>query len=251
MKKDLPIIALDFEDAYEAMAFVKKFGNRALNLKIGMELYYASGPQIIQDLIDMGHEIFLDLKLHDIPNTVERSMVALAKKGVSMINVHAIGGAGMMEAAMRGLQKGTRPGGKTPVLIAVTQLTSTTPEMLERDQLSRVGMQENILHLAELTQKAGLNGVVCSPLEAGLIKKHVGSDFVTVTPGIRLSDNAVQSDDQKRIATPFNAAGLGSDYIVVGRPVTRAQDPVTAYQGILDDWQAGRRQAQLNVGKEG
>ncbi|WP_124057840.1 orotidine-5'-phosphate decarboxylase [Vaginisenegalia massiliensis] len=240
MKKELPIIALDFEDAYEAMAFVKKFEYQQLNLKIGMELYYASGPQIIQDLTEMGHEIFLDLKLYDIPNTVERSMMALAKKGVSMINVHAIGGKHMMEAAMNGLVRGTRLGAKTPLLIAVTQLTSTTPEMLERDQLSRVGMQENILHLANLTQEAGLNGVVCSPLEAGLIKEHVGDNFLTVTPGIRLQQGNVRKDDQKRIATPFNAAELGSDYIVVGRPITRAENPVATYESILADWQAGR-----------
>lgn len=230
-----PIIALDFQDLDQLNDFLDKF-DQPLNVKIGMELYYTTGLEMIKELQARGHHIFLDLKLHDIPNTVKWAMKTLAKQGIDMVNVHALGGKVMMEAGRKGLEKGTQAGQQPPLLLAVTQLTSTSQEQLSQEQLSSASMAESVSHLAKLTKEAGLNGVVCSPLEAQAIKDQLGPDFVTVTPGIRLVKG---EDDQKRTATPYEAALNGCDYIVVGRPITQAQDPLTAYQAITDDWLKG------------
>ena len=223
MAKDV-IVACDFRSEAETLAFLEKFGPERPFVKIGMELFYAEGPQIVRKLKSRGHKIFLDLKLHDIPNTVKKSMAVLSSLGADLINVHAAGTSAMMRAALEGL---TRPDGTRPLLIAVTQLTSTGPESLRRELLIETPMEETVLAYAENARNSGLDGVVCSPLEAGKVKARCGADFLTVTPGIRFAESA--ADDQTRIASPARARELGSDYIVVGRPVTAAQDPAAAY----------------------
>ncbi|MGB4491921.1 MAG: orotidine-5'-phosphate decarboxylase [Halanaerobiales bacterium] len=225
MKKEL-IIALDFKNRAETEKFLEVFQEEKPFLKVGMELFYSEGPAIIKALKEKGHRIFLDLKCHDIPNTVKRSMAVLAGLGVDLVNVHAGGGIKMMEAAVEGLEEGAF--GKRPLCIAVTQLTSISPEILSEELLVSHDLKETVLHYARNARKAGLDGVVCSPLEAGMIKADIGQDFITVTPGIRLKDSV--QDDQVRITTPLEARELGSDYIVVGRPITRAKDPLAIYR---------------------
>lgn len=239
MKKQKPIIALDFNRASEVNDFIHLFGNEQLNIKIGMELFYSNGPDIVKNLIDSNHDIFFDLKLHDIPNTVKNTMKVLAKLGVKMVNVHAQGGREMMVAAKMGLEEGTPAGQSRPKLLAVTQLTSLSEEAFRTEQQCSHSLQENILHYAELTYQAGLDGVICSPLEAELIHQKTSPDFLTVTPGIRLETKI--TDDQTRIATPEQAAILGSDYIVVGRPITQAKNPLAAYQSIQQTWEQALR----------
>lgn len=240
MNPNKPIIALDFATVEELTKFISLFPEESLNLKIGMEMYYMTGPALVKELIGKGHDIFLDLKLHDIPNTVKRSMSMLATLGISMVNVHAMGGSIMMEAARQGLEEGTPEGQERPILLAVTQLTSTTQQQVNNEQLSQTPIDESVLHYASLTAKAGLDGVVCSPLEATDIKTLLSKNFLTVTPGIRLTTEEISGDDQYRIATPSQAAHYGSDYIVVGRPITRSKDPVKAYQFITRQWQQAR-----------
>lgn len=241
MESKLPIIALDFATVNELREFLALFPEgEALNLKVGMEMYYMNGPELIRELVAAGHKLFLDLKLHDIPNTVKRSMSILAQLGVSMVNVHAMGGSSMLEAARDGLIAGTPAGIKPPLLIAVTQLTSTTQTQVKDEQLSRVTLDASVLHYAATTAAAGLDGVVCSPLEAAEIKQALGQNFLTVTPGIRLASNQVTQDDQYRIATPEKAAAIGSDYIVVGRPITRAHKPLETYRQLTHAWQIAK-----------
>lgn len=236
MKKDKPIIALDFASKEKAQVFLEQFAGEALNVKIGMELFYSSGPDFVKEIVAAGHDVFLDLKLYDIPNTVKHAMAQLAQLGVSMVNVHASGGVEMMEAAQAGLEAGTKQGQKVPMLIAVTQLTSREDKTNQHEQQLAVTQDESILHLAHLTKSSGLAGVVCSPLEAGKIKQALGANFQTVTPGIRLADHTIEQDDQVRITTPKQAAERGSDYIVVGRPITKAEKPVVTYNFILREW---------------
>ena len=224
MGKDV-IIACDFASREDTLAFLDKFTGKKPYIKIGMELYYAEGPQIVRELKERGHKIFLDLKLHDIPNTVKKAMSVLSRLGVDMTNVHAAGTISMMEAALEGL---TRPDGSRPQLIAVTQLTSTTQERMESDLLIEKPLDEVVMHYAANAKAAGLAGIVCSPLEAGKVHERCGSEFITVTPGVRFSDSA--ADDQRRVMTPAEAKRIGSDYIVVGRPITGAADPVAAYE---------------------
>ena len=225
MGKDV-IVACDFGSREETMAFLDKFaGERKPFVKIGMELFYSEGPDIVREIKARGHKIFLDLKLHDIPNTVKRAMRSLSALDVDMTNLHAAGTISMMEAALEGL---TRPDGTRPLLIAVTQLTSTDEERMRRDLLIERPINEVVLHYADNARKAGLDGVVCSPLESPIVHGTVGAGFMTVTPGVRFADGDV--GDQKRIATPARAKELGSDYIVVGRPITAAEDPVAAYE---------------------
>ena len=224
MAKDV-IIACDFAGRVETLAFLDRFESRKPFVKIGMELFYAEGPDIVREIKARGHKIFLDLKLHDIPNTVKKSMAVLAKLDVDMVNVHAAGASEMMHAALEGL---TRPDGSRPLLIAVTQLTSTSEERMQKELLISESLPKTVLRYAENAKNSGLDGVVCSPLEAGSVKSRCGADFLTITPGVRFADSA--SDDQSRIATPEKARALGSDYIVVGRPITQAVDPVAAYQ---------------------
>lgn len=235
MEKEKPIVALDLKGAQETREFLRLFSKETLNVKIGMELFYSAGPDFVKEIVGAGHNVFLDLKLYDIPNTVKHAMTQLAKLGVSMVNVHASGGKEMMIAAKEGLLKGASTGEKTPLLIAVTQLTSHDPEVAVSEQQLAVTLEESVLHLGQLTKDSGLDGVVCSPLETKRIKEEIGKDFLTVTPGIRLETNA--KDDQKRIATPTRAAVWGSDYIVVGRPITKATHPLEAYQTITKEWQ--------------
>ena len=231
MKKDV-IIACDFPDRESTLAFLDRFqGSRKPFVKIGMELFYGAGPSIVREIKARGHRIFLDLKLHDIPNTVKKAMQVLSALDVDMVNVHASGTVAMMKAALEGL---TRPDGTRPLLIAVTQLTSTSEEVLHKDLLIDASMNETIAHYAANAKEAGLDGVVCSPLEAGLVKAACGKDFLTVTPGIRFADAA--ADDQVRITTPARAKEIGSDFIVVGRPITAAADPVAAYQRCLKEF---------------
>lgn len=220
------IIACDFGSMDEAIAFLGKFEgcSRKPFVKIGMELFYAAGPQIVREIKARGHRIFLDLKLHDIPNTVRKSMKVLSELDVDMTNVHAAGTIEMMKAAVEGL---TRPDGTRPLLIAVTQLTSTSQERMRDDLLIDAPMPEVIAHYAENARKAGLDGVVCSPLEAAVVKQRCGQDFLAVTPGVRFAD--AKADDQVRVTTPAMARETGSDFIVVGRPITAAEDPVAAY----------------------
>lgn len=220
------IVACDFSSAEQVLTFLDKFASceRKPFVKIGMELYYAAGPAIVREIKARGHRIFLDLKLHDIPNTVRKTMKVLSALDVDMTNVHAAGTIEMMKAALEGL---TREDGTRPLLIAVTQLTSTSQERMEQDLLIKEPIGEVIAHYADNARKAGLDGVVCSPLEAALVKERCGSSFLAVTPGIRFADAA--ADDQVRITTPARAKEIGSDFIVVGRPVTAAQDPVAAY----------------------
>ncbi|MBG9455102.1 orotidine 5'-phosphate decarboxylase [Lysinibacillus sphaericus] len=230
-----PILALDFPGETEVVNFLKHF-NEPLFVKIGMELYMQEGPDIVRKVKDLGHDIFLDLKLHDIPNTVGSAMKGLAKLGVDLVNVHAAGGRPMMEAALEGLEAGTPAGRERAALIAVTQLTSTTEEQMQAEQKIALSLQESVLHYASLTKQAGLNGVVCSVHEAKAIAEVCGGDFLRVTPGIRLAGG--DAHDQKRIATPDGAKRDGSSLIVVGRAVTGAQDPVAAYKIVSELWEA-------------
>lgn len=230
-----PILALDFPGEDEVFNFLTKF-NEPLFVKIGMELYMQEGPDIVRKVKDLGHDIFLDLKLHDIPNTVGSAMKGLAKLGVDLVNVHAAGGRPMMEAALEGLEAGTPAGKETPALIAVTQLTSTTEQQMQAEQRIALSLHESVLHYANLTKQAGLQGVVCSVHEAQAIAEVCGNDFLRVTPGIRLAGG--DAHDQKRIATPDGAKRDGSSLIVVGRAVTGAQDPVAAYKIVSELWEA-------------
>lgn len=222
------IIACDFPSAEETFAFLEKFGDERPFVKIGMELYYGAGAEMVRKLRERGHKIFLDLKLHDIPNTVRKAMKVLAAMDIDIVNVHAAGTIEMMKAARQGLDEGTPDGRKTPMLVAVTQLTSTSPEALKEQLLIETPMKETIAHYARNAREAGLDGVVCSPLEAAIVKEACGPEFLTITPGIRFPDAA--ADDQRRITTPAQAREIGSDYIVVGRPITAASDPVAAYR---------------------
>ena len=224
MGKDV-IIACDFDSAEKTFAFLDKFTGRKPFVKIGMELYYAEGPSIVKEIKKRGHKIFLDLKLHDIPNTVKKSMAVLSRLDVDMTNLHAAGTKRMMEAAIEGL---TREDGSRPMLIAVTQLTSTDQESMENDLLIKEPIDKVVMHYAHNAMEAGLDGVVCSPLEAGKVHDTCGKNFVTVTPGVRFADGEI--GDQKRVMTPEQAKLIGSDYIVVGRPITAAPDPVAAYE---------------------
>lgn len=230
MKRDV-IIACDFAGKEQVIEFLDKFQDVKPFVKIGMELYYACGPEIVKEIKDRGHKIFLDLKLHDIPNTVKKAMKVLSNMDVDICNLHAAGGVEMMKQAVEGL---TREDGSRPLLIAVTQLTSTSEEVLHNELLIGESIQETIVKYAQNAKLAGLDGVVCSPLEAGLIKERVGKDFLTVTPGIRFADS--KKDDQKRITTPAEAKEIGSDFIVVGRPITGAEDPVKAYERCVAEF---------------
>ena len=224
MGKDV-IIACDFASAQDTFAFLDKFTGKKPFVKIGMELFYAEGPAIVKGLKERGHKIFLDLKLHDIPNTVKKSMKVLSNLDVDICNLHAGGTIPMMEAALEGL---TRADGTRPLLIAVTQLTSTDEETMKRDLLINEPIDQVVMHYAKNAKIAGLDGVVCSPLEAQKVHDNCGNDFLTVTPGIRFADG--EKGDQKRVMTPADAKEIGSDYIVVGRPITAAADPVAAYE---------------------
>lgn len=224
MGKDV-IIACDFSSKQETLAFLDQFSGRKPYVKIGMELFYAEGPAIVRELKERGHQIFLDLKLHDIPNTVKKSMAVLSHLDVDMVNLHAAGTRAMMEAALEGV---TRPDGSRPLVIAVTQLTSTSQERLTEELLIEKPMDETVMHYAANAAQAGLDGVVCAPLEAGKVHARCGEAFLTVTPGIRFADG--EKGDQVRVTTPEQAKALGSDYIVVGRPITQAEDPAAAYE---------------------
>jgi len=230
MGKDV-IIACDFSGADKVFEFLDRFGEKRPFVKIGMELFYSAGPEIVKKLKERGHKIFLDLKLHDIPNTVKKSMKVLSEMGVDITNLHASGTVRMMEAAIEGL---TRPDGTRPLLIAVTQLTSTDQESMEQDLLIKEPIDKVVLHYAKNAAKAGLDGVVCSPLEAGKVHEACGNSFITVTPGVRFADGDV--GDQKRVMTPAEAKKIGSDYIVVGRPITAAEDPVAAYDRCVKEF---------------
>ena len=230
MGKDV-IVACDFAGADQVFAFLDRFEGAKPFVKIGMELYYAEGPAIVREIKRRGHKIFLDLKLHDIPNTVKKSMAVLSNLDVDICNLHAAGTTPMMEAALEGL---TRPDGSRPLLIAVTQLTSTDQAHLEQDLLIEKPMDQVVMHYAKRAQEAGLDGVVCSPLEAGKVHALCGADFLTVTPGVRFADGDV--GDQKRVMTPAQAKEVGSDYIVVGRPITAAADPVAAYERCVREF---------------
>lgn len=224
MGKDV-IIACDFAGAAETFAFLDLFREEKPYVKIGMELFYAEGPSIVREIKRRGHQIFLDLKLHDIPNTVKKAMAVLSRLDVDMCNLHAGGTVAMMEAALEGL---TRPDGTRPLLIAVTQLTSTSEERMREDLLIAEPIDKVVMHYAENAKRAGLDGVVCSPLEAGRVHETCGAGFLTVTPGVRFADG--DRGDQKRVTTPAEARAIGSDFIVVGRPITAAADPVAAYE---------------------
>ena len=225
------IIACDFASAEQVFAFLDKFTDVKPYVKIGMELYYAEGPAIVREIKARGHKIFLDLKLHDIPNTVKKSMAVLSRLDVDMCNLHAAGTCRMMEAAIEGL---TRPDGTRPLLIAVTQLTSTDQETMETDLLINENIAEVVMHYAANAKKSGLDGVVCSPLEAEAVHNRCGREFLTVTPGVRFADGDI--GDQKRVMTPAEAKRIGSDYIVVGRPITAADDPVAAYKRCVAEF---------------
>ncbi len=235
MGKDV-IVACDFPSAEQTLAFLDRFTEEKPFVKIGMELFYAEGPSIVRQLKERGHSIFLDLKLHDIPNTVKRSMAVLSRLDVDICNLHAGGTVRMMEAALEGL---IRPDGTRPLLIAVTQLTSTDQESMSRDLLIDRPIDEVVMHYAENAKKAGLDGVVCSPLEAGKVHERCGREFLTVTPGVRFADG--EQGDQKRVMTPAQAKAIGSDYIVVGRPITAADDPVAAYERCVREFVDGNR----------
>ena len=232
MSKDV-IIACDFSSKAELLTFLDKFNGESAKpfLKVGMELFYAEGPEIVREIKRRGHRIFLDLKLHDIPNTVKKAMAVLSALDVDIVNLHAAGTISMMEAALEGL---TRPDGTRPLLIAVTQLTSTSEERMKNDLLIDRALDEVVLHYAANAKAAGLDGVVCSPLEAGKVKSVCGDAFLTVTPGVRFADGNV--GDQVRVTTPAKAKELGSDYIVVGRPITEAADPVAAYKRCIAEF---------------
>lgn len=233
MRKHDVIIACDFKSAEDTFAFLDKFKDekRKPFLKIGMELYYAEGPAIVREIKCRGHQIFLDLKLHDIPNTVRKAMAVLSNLDVDMCNVHAAGTIEMMRAAKEGL---TRADGTRPLLIAVTQLTSTSEERMQNELLINASINDTIVKYARNTKEAGLDGVVCSPLEAGMVHEACGEEFMTITPGVRFADGQV--GDQVRVTTPARAREIGSDYIVVGRPVTQAEDPVAAYRRCLKEF---------------
>ena len=230
MGKDV-IIACDFASAQQIFDFLDKFTGQKPFVKIGMELFYAEGPQIVKEIKQRGHKIFLDLKLHDIPNTVKKAMAVLRDLDVDICNLHASGATPMMKAALEGL---TRPDGTRPLLIAVTQLTSTDQETMERDLWIEKPIDQVVMHYAENAKNAGLDGVVCSPLEAQKVHDLCGADFLTVTPGVRFADGDV--GDQKRVMTPAQAKEIGSDYIVVGRPITAAADPVAAYERCVAEF---------------
>lgn len=229
MGKDV-IVALDFENKERALAFLGRFTGRKPFVKVGMELFYAAGPDIVREIKARGHRVFLDLKLHDIPNTVKSALNVLSELGADICNVHAAGGSEMMKAGLEGL---TGPDGR-PLLIAVTQLTSTDQDTLENEILIREPMEKVVMHYARNARASGLDGVVCSPLEAAAVHEACGRDFLTVTPGIRFDEGA--AGDQKRIMTPAAARAAGSDYIVVGRPITRAEDPEAAYERCIEDF---------------
>ena len=230
MGKDV-IIALDFDSKEKTLAFLDQFTGKKPFVKIGMELFYAEGPEIVREIKARGHKIFLDLKLHDIPNTVKKAMAVLSGLDVDMTNLHAAGTVRMMQAALEGL---TRPDGTRPLLIAVTQLTSTDQESMENDLLIKEPIADVVMHYASNAAKAGLDGVVCSPLEAGIVHERCGKKFLTVTPGVRFADGDI--GDQKRVMTPAEAKKIGSDYIVVGRPITAAADPVAAYERCVAEF---------------
>jgi len=224
MNKDV-IVALDFSSKEEVIKFLSNFDDESIYVKVGMELFYAEGPEIIREIKNRGHKIFLDLKLHDIPNTVKKAMSVLARLDVDMVNVHASGTIAMMEAALEGL---TKEDGTRPLLIAVTQLTSTSEERMKNDLLINASLNEAVLHYASNAKKAGLDGIVCSAQEAKIIHEKCGEDFITVTPGIRFADGNI--GDQVRVMTPEQAKLEGADYIVVGRPITQADNPLEAYR---------------------
>ncbi len=230
MGKDV-IVACDFAGKKEVFEFLDKFTDVKPFVKIGMELFYAEGPEIVREIKKRGHKIFLDLKLHDIPNTVKKSMSVLSRLDVDMTNLHASGTVAMMEAAIEGL---TRPDGTRPILIAVTQLTSTSEEKMKEDLLINEPIDKVVMHYASNAKAAGLDGVVCSPLEAEKVHNTCGKDFITVTPGVRFADG--DKGDQVRVMTPADAKAIGSDYIVVGRPITAAEDPVAAYKRCVDEF---------------
>ena len=230
MGKDV-IVACDFSSAAETFAFLDRFEGRKPFVKIGMELFYAEGPSIVRAVKERGHRVFLDLKLHDIPNTVKKAMAVLSSLDADIVNLHAAGTTAMMTAALEGL---TRPDGSRPLLIAVTQLTSTDQQSMERDLWIREPIDEVVMHYALTARNAGLDGVVCSPLEAGKVHEVCGAGFLTVTPGVRFSDGA--KGDQKRVTTPAEAKAIGSDYIVVGRPITAAADPAAAYERCVREF---------------
>ena len=230
MERDV-IIACDFASAEETFKFLDKFEGKKPFVKIGMELYYAEGPSIVREIKARGHKIFLDLKLHDIPNTVKKAMAVLSRLDVDMCNLHAAGTVNMMKAALEGL---TRPDGTRPLLIAVTQLTSTSEETMRSDLLIEKPLDEVVMHYASCAKEAGLDGIVCSPREAGKVHERCGNDFVTVTPGVRFADGDV--GDQVRVMTPAEAKKIGSDFIVVGRPITAAEDPVAAYERCVSEF---------------
>ena len=230
MEKDV-IIACDFSSKEETLAFLDKFSGKKPYVKIGMELFYAEGPEIVREIKARGHQIFLDLKLHDIPNTVKKSMSVLSRLDVDMVNLHAAGTRAMMEAALEGV---TRPDGSRPLVIAVTQLTSTSQERMQEELLISAPIDETVMHYAANAEKAGLDGVVCSPMEAGKVHETCGKQFLTVTPGIRFADG--DKGDQVRVTTPAQAKEIGSDYIVVGRPITAASDPVAAYERCVAEF---------------
>lgn len=230
MGKDV-IIACDFSSKEETLAFLDKFSGKKPYVKIGMELFYAEGPEIVREIKARGHQIFLDLKLHDIPNTVKKSMSVLSRLDVDMVNLHAAGTRAMMEAALEGV---TRPDGSRPLVIAVTQLTSTSQERMQEELLISAPIDDTVMHYAANAEKAGLDGVVCSPMEAGKVHETCGKQFLTVTPGIRFADG--DKGDQVRVTTPAQAKEIGSDYIVVGRPITAASDPVAAYERCVAEF---------------
>ena len=230
MGKDV-IVACDFSSGEQVFSFLDKFTGRKPFVKIGMELFYAEGPAIVRAIKERGHKIFLDLKLHDIPNTVKKAMKVLSNLDVDICNLHAAGTTAMMQAALEGL---TREDGSRPLLIAVTQLTSTDQESMERDLLIHEPIDQVVMHYAQTAKNAGLDGIVCSPLEAGKVHDSCGKDFLTVTPGVRFADG--ETGDQKRVMTPAQAKEIGSDYIVVGRPITAASDPVAAYERCVSEF---------------
>ena len=230
MKRDV-IVALDFKDGKTALNFLDKFVDKKLFVKVGMELFYAEGPSIVKEIKERGHKIFLDLKLHDIPNTVKGGMRSLSHLGVDIVNVHAAGTISMMKAALEG---SIRDDGTRPLVIAVTQLTSTSEERMKEELLIESKINDTIVHYAKNAKKAGLDGVVCSPLEAGMVKNAVGMDFITVTPGVRFDDE--EKGDQVRVTTPKNAKEIGTDFIVVGRPITQAENPVEVYNRCVEEF---------------
>lgn len=230
MAKDV-IVALDFATAEETLKFLDNFKEKKPYVKIGMELFYGEGPQIVREIKARGHKIFLDLKLHDIPNTVKKAMAVLSKLDIDMVNLHAAGTIDMMKAALEGL---TRPDGTRPLLIAVTQLTSTTEAVMKEELLIDMPLEKVVMDYAYNARKAGLDGVVCSPLEARAVHEKCGNEFLTVTPGVRFAGGDTQ--DQRRVMTPEAAAREGSDYIVVGRPITQAEDPQAAYDRCVKDF---------------